>query len=267
MRDKLIFRVCFDFLLFPTHQKCVIVLPWIEDYLDHMLTFDESLSSSGLVSSGNGKNNFCTLITCYHFSGENIFCEMKKAIRKEILKIRDNIPQEIRSEKDACIKKQLFLMHEFFSAQTILFYASFRSEVETHSMIEESLRMGKKVVLPSVDKQKHALVLYELKDMKELTPGYMGIPEPSVSDERIIDINEVDLVIIPGAAFDYSGNRLGYGAGYYDILLSHRKKRMPIIALAYEEQLVDSIPAEEHDVRVDMIVTDQRIVSAKKDFC
>jgi 5-formyltetrahydrofolate cyclo-ligase len=188
---------------------------------------------------------------------------MKKAIRKEILKIRDNIPLKIKSEKDELLKEQLFLMSEFLSAKTILFYASFRSEVDTYSMIKESLKMGRKVVLPRVDKQKHALVLYELKDMKELTPGYMGIPEPSVSDERIVDINEIDLVIIPGAAFDYSGNRLGYGAGYYDILLSHRKKRTPVIALAYEEQLVDSIPAEEHDVRVDMIVTDQRIVSVQ----
>ncbi len=73
-------------------------------------------------------------------------------------------------------------------------------------------------------------------------------------------IEDIDLVIVPGAGYDYAGNRLGYGGGYYDILLSGKKKNMPIIALAYEEQLVDAIPAEQHDVRVDMIVTDQRVI-------
>jgi 5-formyltetrahydrofolate cyclo-ligase len=97
--------------------------------------------------------------------------------------------------------------------------------------------------------------------MGELKSGYMGIPEPSLPDERLVNLNEIDIVIIPGAAFDYSGNRLGYGAGYYDILLSGRKRRMPVIALAYEEQIVDSIPAEDHDVKVDMIVTDKRVIT------
>jgi 5-formyltetrahydrofolate cyclo-ligase len=78
-------------------------------------------------------------------------------------------------------------------------------------------------------------------------------------DDRLITLDDIDLVIMPGAAFDSSCNRLGYGAGYYDILLSKRKKKIPIIALAYEEQLVDSIPSEKHDVRVDMIITDKRI--------
>ena len=114
---------------------------------------------------------------------------------------------------------------------------------------------------PKVDKNKHKLILYEIKDVVELSPGYMGIPEPSSGDDRLVNLGEVDLVIIPGAAFDYSGNRLGYGAGYYDILLSEGKRKIPIIALAYEEQLVDSIPSETHDVKVDIIVTDKRVIN------
>jgi 5-formyltetrahydrofolate cyclo-ligase len=96
--------------------------------------------------------------------------------------------------------------------------------------------------------------------MDELTPGYMGIPEPPQMDERLAGIDDADLVVIPGAGFDFAGNRLGYGAGYYDSLLSQRKKKIPVIALAYEEQIVDSIPAEQHDVKVDMIVTDKRVI-------
>jgi 5-formyltetrahydrofolate cyclo-ligase len=79
-------------------------------------------------------------------------------------------------------------------------------------------------------------------------------------DKRLRELKDVDLVIVPGVCFDRSGNRLGYGAGYYDILLSHVKDKIPFVALAYEEQLVDTIPAEDHDVRVDIIVTDGHII-------
>lgn len=185
---------------------------------------------------------------------------MKKVIRNEVLRKRDKIPQEVKSVKDALIKEKLFSTQEFVNSKIIIFYASFRSEIDTISMIQKSLEMGKRVVLPKVDKERHMLSLYEIKDLNELSPGYMGIPEPSLADERTVDIDDVDLVIIPGAGFDYSGNRLGYGAGYYDILLSKSKKKISIIALAYEEQIVDSIPSEKHDVKVDVIVTDTRVI-------
>ena len=185
---------------------------------------------------------------------------MKKIVRREILKKRDGMSADIKAEKDSRIKERFFSLPEFIVAETIFFYASFRSEVETLSMIKESLKMGKRIVLPKVDTERHRLRLYEIKDISELSEGYMGIPEPFLSDDRLVNLNDIDLVIIPGAAFDYSGNRLGYGAGYYDFLLSGRKKKMPVVALAYEEQIVDSIPSEMHDVKVDMIVTDKRVI-------
>ena len=186
--------------------------------------------------------------------------QIKKEIRNEILKIRDQIPLDIRAQKDLHIRGTLSTLPEFLSAKTVLFYASFRSEVETLSLIRESLAMGKKVLLPKVDIKNSVLTLYEIKNMNELSPGYMGIPEPNLPDERCAVIDDADLAIIPGAAFDLSGNRLGYGAGYYDGLLSQRTRNIQIIALAYDEQLVESIPAEKHDVRVDMIVTDKRVI-------
>jgi len=185
---------------------------------------------------------------------------MKSLIRKQILKKRDAISPDIKSVKDALIKQRLFDLPEFITAKTVFFYASFRSEVETLSTIKESLKIGKRVVLPRVDKKRHRLMLYEIKDISELSPMYMGIPEPSLFDKRLVRLDDIELVIIPGAAFDYSGNRLGYGGGYYDILLSKSKKKIPIIAIAYEEQLVDKIPSEMHDVKVDMIVTDKQVI-------
>jgi 5-formyltetrahydrofolate cyclo-ligase len=192
--------------------------------------------------------------------GKDPRVRVKKDIRKRVLTIRDQIPLDIRAQKDFHIRGTIFSLPEFLSAKTILLYASFKSEVETLSLIRESLAMGKRVVLPKVNAQNHALTLYEIKDMNELSPGYMGILEPELPDERSAVIEDIDLAIIPGAAFDLSGNRLGYGAGYYDNLLSGRRGSIPIIALAYDEQLVDAIPAEKHDVKIHMIVTDKRVI-------
>jgi 5-formyltetrahydrofolate cyclo-ligase len=185
---------------------------------------------------------------------------MKKTIRRKVLKKRDEIPTVVKKIKDALIKQGLFSLPEFIAAKTVFFYASFRSEVETLSMIKESLKLGKRIVLPKVDKERHMLRLYEIKDISELSPGYMGIPEPLLPNDRLVSLDDFDLVIIPGVVFDYSGNRLGYGTGYYDIFLSKSEGKKPIVALAYEEQLVDSIPAETHDVKINAIVTDKRVI-------
>jgi len=189
---------------------------------------------------------------------------MKKILRKKVLERRDSIPPSLRKKKDILIKQKLFCLPEFKTAKAILFYASFRTEVDTTGMIEESLRMGKTVFVPKVDKIGHRLRLYEIKDLRELSPGYMGIPEPSSPDQRVREIKDVDLAIVPGACFDRFGNRLGYGAGYYDILFSDVKKKIPFIALAYEEQLMDSIPSERHDIKVDAIVTDDQVIRVSR---
>jgi 5-formyltetrahydrofolate cyclo-ligase len=191
---------------------------------------------------------------------------MKEEIRKAVLQKRDAIPFVVKREKDVLVRELVLSIPEFINAKTIVFYAAFRSEVGTRTLIEESLVREKRVVLPKVNKAMHTLMLYEMKNMDELTPGYMGIPEPPQMDERLVGIDDADLVVVPGAGFDFAGNRLGYGAGYYDSLLSQRTKMIPVIALAYEEQIVDSIPAEQHDVKVDMIVTDRRVIRTGHDF-
>lgn len=184
----------------------------------------------------------------------------KIRIRKDILGIRDAIDPASRAVKNALIKERLFSLPQFLHAKIVLHFVSFRSEVSTHQQIEESLRLGKRIIVPRVDRDVGELRLYEIKGVYELAPGYMGISEPNVPEERRRNINDTDLVIMPGAAFDSKGNRLGYGGGYYDRLLSELEKKVPLIAIAYEEQVLDSIPAEPHDVKVHMIVTDKSII-------
>ena len=188
----------------------------------------------------------------------------KKTIRQEIILRRDSISGNIKKGKDAAIRQRIIRLPEFTDAKTILFYASFRSEVDTREMIKISLTHGKQAVLPKVDKENKKLKLYEIKDMSELMQGYMGISEPSVSEGKLTRFDDIDLIIIPGAAFDVSGNRLGYGAGFYDRLLAGMKNKIPVIAPAYEEQIIENIPSEPHDVRVDKIVTDMRVIECKE---
>lgn len=191
--------------------------------------------------------------------------KIKKTIRQEVLQRRDAISKNVKKEKDIVIMQRISQLPEFINAKTIFFYTSFRSEVDTIDMIKVSLNTGKLIVLPKVDKENNRLKLYEIKNMNELARGYMWILEPFVSEDRLRDLDDIDLIIIPGAAFDIYGNRLGYGAGFYDMLLSKMEKKIPIVAPAYEEQIVEKIPAEPHDIKVDKIVTDKKVIDCIKE--
>lgn len=185
----------------------------------------------------------------------------KSEVRAELMKKRDAIPTEVRRAKDRLIRERLLALDEIKVSNLIFFFASFRSEIDTLEPMTLLLAEGKRIVLPKVDRKNHLLLLYEIKSIEELVPGYMGIPEPSVlSEERTITVNDIEAVVIPGAGFDEAGNRIGYGGGYYDRLLASIGKDLPVIAPAYEEQITESIPSEPHDIKVTMIVTDRRVI-------
>jgi len=183
----------------------------------------------------------------------------KSSLRKEMLSRRDRIPPEVRGVKNRLILANVETLEEFISSKVIFTFASFRSEVDTTGIIRLAFSSGKRVVLPRVEGQD--LGLFEIRDLAELAPGYMKIPEPSgLTDERRVGINDVDAVIIPGAAFDVRGNRIGYGGGYYDRLLAGLRKSVVVIAPAYEEQIVEAVPTDEHDKKVNILVTDRRVI-------
>jgi 5-formyltetrahydrofolate cyclo-ligase len=163
----------------------------------------------------------------------------------------------LRTAKSREIEERLFSLPEFTSARVILFFASFRSEVDTIPMIRRALLAGKRVVLPKVKSRE--LGLFEIRDLaKDVSPGAWGIPEPGES--RAVRLDEIDLILMPGAAFDERGNRLGYGAGFYDKLLVAFTKMT--VALAFEAQIVPQVPADPHDIPVKKIVTEMRVIAA-----
>ncbi len=183
--------------------------------------------------------------------------KLKKTLRKKVLAARDKLLPGQRLAKSREIEERLFSLPEFKAARVVLFFASFRSEVDTGPMIRRALTFGKRVVLPKVAGGE--LTLLEIADFdNDVSPGAWGIPEPHES--RPVMLDEVDLIIVPGAAFDVQGNRLGYGAGFYDKLLPAFTKMTA--ALAFELQIVPKVPADLHDVPIKKIVTERRVIEA-----
>ena len=147
--------------------------------------------------------------------------EEKKRLRKEIIDRRNNLSITERFDASKRIKDTLFSLPEFKDAKRVHFFISFGSEVITSEMIKDAIKMGKSVVVPFVDKEKKELRLSEIKDFsKSLKQDYWGILEPKKEYRREASIDDVDLMVMPGVAFDEKGHRLGYGMAFYDKLLS-----------------------------------------------
>lgn len=182
---------------------------------------------------------------------------MKQAIRTRVLEDRGRLSPEERRARSAAIENRLFSLPAFRSAAVVMFFASFRSEVETEHMIGRALAEGKRVVLPRVKGK--ALELVEIGSFeRDVAPGAWGIPEPERG--RPAELAEIGLIVVPGAAFDGRGNRIGYGAGFYDKLLPRYQGRT--VALAFELQIVPEVPADSHDIPVQTIVTEKRVIEA-----
>jgi len=196
--------------------------------------------------------------------------EKKRKIRQEFLKKRNNLSRDEIKSKSEKIEKELFSLPEFQRAKTVMFYVSFRSEVETEKMTRNALKLKKKIVIPVVHGEK--IVVSEIKNLKkELTKGSFGIKEPKKEFRRRVNQKEIDLVVVPGVVFDKSGGRLGYGRGYYDRFLRSksirsrmsRYRQCALIGLAFDLQIARKIPLVKGDMKVDKIVTESGIVDCK----
>lgn len=185
--------------------------------------------------------------------------KMKQLIRRDIITKRSAQKGDVKQEKDKDIRKKLLSMPEFGKSSIILFYVSIRGEVKTDDLISEALGKGKRVLVPFVDLEKEEMMISEIKDLNELEKGAFGIPEPKNPKEFPID--KIDLVIVPGVAFDRRGNRIGFGTGFYDKFLSRLPKETPFIALAYDFQVLREIPKGKDDVKIDKIITETETIN------
>ncbi|MHB8780975.1 MAG: 5-formyltetrahydrofolate cyclo-ligase [Candidatus Geothermincolia bacterium] len=189
----------------------------------------------------------------------------KKVLRAHIQGERDAIPPQVRHELSARVGTLLSDTPEFRAARTIFFFISFRSEVSTEPMIRQALSEGKRICLPYTYPETRGMIASQITDFDDdLEPGNYGILEPRADKVRDVPPRELDLIITPGVAFDETGGRLGYGGGYYDRFFAARREDCPLVALAFEMQLVKEVPRDGHDLPVDLIVTERRVIDARR---
>ncbi|HHW30409.1 MAG TPA: 5-formyltetrahydrofolate cyclo-ligase [Clostridiaceae bacterium] len=194
----------------------------------------------------------------------NINYKSKSFLRKELISLREKLsPQEV-SDKSAIIADKLFKLSCYNNSRVIMGYMNFRNEVITESILEKSLNRGKRVVIPKIeilDDGTKGIIPYEIKDIqKDIELGTFGIREPNKEVAVEINHEDIDLIIIPGVGFDVRGYRIGFGAGYYDKFLKKINPHCLKVALAFEIQVLEKVPEEKHDIPMDMIITEKRIV-------
>lgn len=184
---------------------------------------------------------------------------MKDNLRKELIIKRKSLPKKEVIEKSNQIKNRLFKLNKFKQSSVVLFYVSYDNEVNTHDMIKECLSVGKKIIVPVSNIEKKSLILSELRNWNDLIPGSYGILEPEKDKIKETPIESIDTVIVPGVGYDVLGCRIGHGLGYYDSLLKKSTNALHI-GLAFEIQIVEKVPIESHDIPVDKIITEKRII-------
>ena len=184
----------------------------------------------------------------------------KKKIRKTVLDMRNSLSGDEAVQKSEAIFERLCLLKQYAGANIIHVYMDYRNEVRTGKFIQRCLRDGKRVAVPRVEAG-HSLSAYEITDVeKDIIRGFKGIPEPDGPALNKIRPEEIDMVVMPGVAFDRSKHRLGYGGGYYDRFLPLLRPDCVKVGVAYGFQLMEDVPAEEHDAPADIVITEDTII-------
>ena len=160
------------------------------------------------------------------------------------------------------VEDRLFSCKDFSSCQNIMFFLSFGNELRTDEMITHALKDGKQVYVPRLIKRERRLEVCEINDMdQEFELGSYDIREPSQSNSKVVSPSKIDAVIAPGLAFDRSGGRIGFGGGYFDWLFKQLLDEALRLGVAYEFQVVGSIPQDSWDERVQTIFTENDTIN------
>ena len=188
----------------------------------------------------------------------------KELLRKKALEARNFIEYEDIARKSSAIIKTLISLKEFIESRFIMCYVDFRKEVVTRGLIKECISKGKRIAVPLIEPgtgARKSIAACEIIDIEaELAKGCYGILEPVKDSARRVPPEDLDMVIVPGVAFDLKKNRIGYGGGYYDRFLRKTRFNCVKVGLAFEAQIVAEIPACENDVPMDIIITEERII-------
>jgi len=188
----------------------------------------------------------------------------KKQLRGQIRLIRDTMSEEDRVLYSSIIMDKVVSQNEYREANVIMCFASFGSEINTFSLLKKIIEDNKILVLPKVifKEQEKYLELFKINNIdKQLTEGVYGIMEPDVSKCEKTEASFVQLFICPGLAFDLQGNRLGYGAGFYDRLFAATDLSRPRIGISFDAQIVEALETDNFDIPMNKIITEKREIT------
>lgn len=184
----------------------------------------------------------------------------KKALRAAIMAQLEALGADKRARLSAAITARFLASPEFRAARTVMAYDSAGAEVDTHAIQCACLEQGKTLCLPRTQRRDRSITARAVLDPQhDLLPSRFQFREPAAS-LPVVPVEQLDLVIVPGIAFDAQGRRLGRGAGYYDRFLATMGSQASLCALAFNPQLVEAVPAEAHDVPVQLIFTETRVI-------
>ena len=191
----------------------------------------------------------------------------KKTLRREILAARNRLSPDELAGRSRVITARALALPELASAPVVFLFMHFRSEVRTVGLLEEYLAQGRTVCVPHTLPGQSRLLAVRVTDPEhDLAPGYCGIPEPlpELLTHSIVPPGDIKAVFVPGAVFDPCGGRLGYGGGYYDRFLAIEAPQALRIAVAFELQVVEKVPAEPHDQFMDWVVTEANLYDCRR---
>lgn len=188
--------------------------------------------------------------------------QLKARIRREVLPKRLAMSGSECQAKSLVIQEKLLALPEFAAGKIVAFYMAIGKEVQTKEMILQSMAMAKRILIPKLYRSRTHFIWSEIRDIeREMCRGDFGILEPQERYVRAVPWKEIELVIVPGVAFDLKGRRIGFGKGYYDRMLTQLEKTCLRVGLAFEFQIVPEIPQLEHDIPVHKLITEKRVIS------
>jgi 5-formyltetrahydrofolate cyclo-ligase len=181
----------------------------------------------------------------------------KELVRSEILRKRRGLSPDEISHLSHQVCENLFSSSLWPAKGKVALYSPIKNEVETRTIFERAIQDGLEVYYPRIAGDE--IQFHRVNDLKELKPGSFGVLESLKTSEKLSENEKLDLLIVPGVAFDQKGHRLGYGKGFYDRFLA-KKRFEKSVGLAYQLQIKESLPHEDHDEKVDEVITENGLI-------
>ena len=192
-----------------------------------------------------------------------LFC--KKEFRKKVINLRKDKDKDFIKHNSDIITDKLLNLDCIKNAKNIMLYLDFNNEVKTDQLITKLISLRKTVAAPVTLKNERKLIPFKITNLKDgINIGAYGIREPKKDPYNELNVEDIDILIVPAVAYDKDCYRLGYGGGFYDRFLENLRKDAVTIGIAFDLQIFDEVPKEAHDAQLDYIVTESRILTPNK---